>query len=184
MVSFSNHLKGVLTSWHGYSTFKWKCNKMIISPSQGWKKAFFILLYSISTLSPLTDVKRKPENKQLLEFEFLCFQMDITLICLFVLRFNSPVNTIKVMSSRSVIYQHCSWAGFLKPQLHCHGSDDNSRRIHKSWWILVNPYNFVEEFVMIWRILAVQERPQMFWTFELFKTNVAQLQFKVCVAYL
>lgn len=40
--------------------FKWKCNRMIISPSHGWKKAFLILLYKISTLSPLTEVNLKP----------------------------------------------------------------------------------------------------------------------------
>ena len=55
----------------------------------------------------------------------------------------------------------------LKPHLHRHGSDDDSPRIHKSSWILVNPSNVVEEFVMIphdpWRILVVRDRPQIFW---------------------
>lgn len=40
--------------------FKWKCNRIIISPSQGWKNAFLILLYRISTLSPLTEVNLNP----------------------------------------------------------------------------------------------------------------------------
>lgn len=40
--------------------FKWKCKSIIISPSQGWKNAFFILLYKMSTLSPRTDVNLKP----------------------------------------------------------------------------------------------------------------------------
>lgn len=40
--------------------FKWKCSKMIISPSQGWKNALLMLLYKMSTLSPRTDVYRKP----------------------------------------------------------------------------------------------------------------------------
>ena len=60
------------------------------------------------------------------------------------------------------------WIEDLKTQLHCHGSDRDSPRIHKSWWILVNPSNVIEEFVMIrhdpWRILVVQEWPTMFWS--------------------
>ena len=44
-------------------TFKWKCIRIIISPSQGWNKACLILLYRMSTLSPRTDVKRKPKIK-------------------------------------------------------------------------------------------------------------------------
>lgn len=41
-------------------TFKWKCNNIIISPSQGWKNAFLILLYKMSTLSPLTELYLNP----------------------------------------------------------------------------------------------------------------------------
>lgn len=43
-----------------FFTFKWKCKSIIISPSQGWKNAFLILLYKISTLSPLTEVYLNP----------------------------------------------------------------------------------------------------------------------------
>ena len=57
----------------------------------------------------------------------------------------------------------------VKHQLYYHGSDDDSPRIHKSWWIFVNPSNVVEEFVITirhdpWTILVVRERPRMFWT--------------------
>ena len=66
----------------------------------------------------------------------------------------------------------------LKPQLHCHGSDDNSPRTHTSWWILVNTRYVIKEFVMIshdpWSILVVRE---------LFKAIVGQLRFKVGAAY-
>lgn len=41
-------------------TLRWKWSRMTISPSHGWKKAFLILLYRMSTLSPRMDVKRKP----------------------------------------------------------------------------------------------------------------------------
>ena len=37
----------------------------------------------------------------------------------------------------------------LLASVHRHGSDDDSRRFHKSWWILVKPSNVVEESVMI-----------------------------------
>ena len=66
--------------------------------------------------------------------------------------------------NRFVICRNVSF----KPQLHCHGSDHDSQRIHISWWILMNPSNVLEEFVMIrldpLRILVVRKRPGMFWT--------------------
>ena len=47
--------------WH--RTLRWKWRRMIISLSHGWKNAWLMLLYSRSTLSPRTDMKRKPEKK-------------------------------------------------------------------------------------------------------------------------
>ena len=46
-------------------TLRLKWRRMIISPSQGWKKACLMLLYRISTLSPRTDVNRNPDKTQL-----------------------------------------------------------------------------------------------------------------------
>lgn len=51
-------------SWEGdRRTLRWKCKTMIISPSHGWNKACLMLLYRMSTLSPRTDVKRKPGDR-------------------------------------------------------------------------------------------------------------------------
>lgn len=46
-------------------TFKWKWRRIIISPSHGWKKAFLMLLYRMSTLSPRTLVYLSREKETL-----------------------------------------------------------------------------------------------------------------------
>ena len=50
---------------HRCLTLRLKCKRIIISPSHGWKKACFMLLYRMSTLSPRTDVKRKPDTRKM-----------------------------------------------------------------------------------------------------------------------